>query len=84
VIARLVLYHLSHAPSPFALAIFWIRFNFYADWPAWSSYLWFLCYWDDRHVPPKLAYLLRWGLTNFLPGWNTLDLHLPSSKDYKH
>jgi hypothetical protein len=44
--------------------------------------------WDYRRVPLCLAFLLRWGLTNFLPGlvWNPdpLYLHLLSSWDYRH
>lgn len=30
--------------------------------------------WDERHKPPRLAYLLRWGLHSFLP-WQALNLH---------
>jgi hypothetical protein len=37
-------------------------------WPTWTKiYLCFLCSWDDRCMPPCLAYWLRWGLSDFSP-----------------
>jgi hypothetical protein len=39
--------------------------------PGWfgpqSSYIGLLYKWYQRHMPPHATYLLRWGLTNFLP-----------------
>jgi hypothetical protein len=46
-----------------------------------------LCSWDNRCTLPHLAFLLRWGLTNFQPGvalnHNPPNLSLPSSWDYR-
>jgi hypothetical protein len=51
-----------------------------------SSYLSLLHRWDCRYAPPHLAYLLRWGLPNFLPGlpWNCYpDLCLAGNWEYR-
>jgi hypothetical protein len=40
-----------------------------------SSHLCLLCIWDHRHAPPQLGYLLRCGISIFLPG---MDLYLHS------
>jgi hypothetical protein len=62
---------LSHSTSPFLLYLF-LRYGFMflpgARHRLQSSYLCFPSSWDDRHIPPYSTYLLRWGLTDFLPG----------------
>jgi hypothetical protein len=47
-----------------------------------------LCNWDHRHVPPYLAYMLKWDLVNFLCSLTSnlcpLHLCLLSSWYYSH
>jgi hypothetical protein len=60
VLARQVLYYLSHSTRPFCVVYFWDR--------VWTVILLiFLHSWGDRHTVP--SHWLRWGgLMNFLPG----------------
>jgi hypothetical protein len=67
-------YHLSHVPSCFCFnffSYFSIRVSCFCPGLALnhdSSYLYLSSSWDHRYVPSYSAYLLRWSLTNFLPG----------------
>jgi hypothetical protein len=47
----------------------------------WSSYLCLPRIRDDRHVPPHLAYLLRWALLTFCPGWSWTVILLISASE---
>jgi hypothetical protein len=76
------LYHLSHARSPFCFSCLFNRLSSFCSGqpgPGCSHR------WD--HVPPLLAYWLRWSVSNFLPRL-PLNCSLPhhyllSSWDYR-
>jgi hypothetical protein len=48
----------------------------FAQGQPWTSDLCLLSSWDQKHMPSHLLCLLRWGLSNFLPGL-TLNFSLP-------
>jgi hypothetical protein len=78
VLAKQVLYYLSHATSPlfFASVFFFFSYRVLHFLPRaglrlQSSYLRLWNNWDYRHKPPTMSHpacLLRWVLGNFLPG----------------
>jgi hypothetical protein len=81
-LARQVLYHLSHVPSSFWFRCFFNRvLCLCPSWPGlWSSYSVFLLSWDGRYMPLHLGfYWLGWGLVNLLfrlaSNHNSSDLH---------
>jgi hypothetical protein len=90
IFARRALYSLSHTPSPFlALVIFPVESHVIlprADLRPHSSYLHLPHIAGITDMPPLPACLLRWGLTNFLPGLasdhDSPDLHLSHSWYY--
>jgi hypothetical protein len=62
-LARQVLYHLSHASSPFCFSYFLDRVSCFlpaASFKPWYSYPSFPHSWNYRCEPPCPAYLLRW------------------------
>jgi hypothetical protein len=59
----------SHLQTYLLYVIFQMESHFLPGRPQIRSF--YLCLphsWDDRWQPPPAAYLLRWGLTNFLLG----------------
>jgi hypothetical protein len=90
-LARQVLYHLSHILSLshfFCFSYFSGRSLLFCldlasdhDSPIYTSLIA-----DDRHVPPYLSHLLRWDLANFLPKLALIhslpNLCLTNSWDY--
>jgi hypothetical protein len=84
-----VLYHLSHASSPFCFSYFSCSVSHLClGWSGpWSFFFFLPCSWDYRCVSSCAAYLLRWALANFLPvlpsNFDPPGLCLPSSWDYR-
>jgi hypothetical protein len=82
-----ILYHLSHTPILFALAIFQIESHILHR-ASLSSYLCLLHRWDYRCVPSQLACWVRWSLANFLPGlalkYDPSNFSLLSIWDFRH
>jgi hypothetical protein len=76
-LATQVLYHLSHA-HPFFLELVYRKCVIFLPTLAWTtiSYLYLLHCWDDGYMPSHLAFSLRWGFANFLPGLTSV--HDPS------
>jgi hypothetical protein len=71
-LVRQALYHLNHNPMSFCIRYFSNRVsNLYLGLPGpQSSYLCFLCSWDDRHMPPHPGFInVVRVLGTFFPGW---------------
>jgi hypothetical protein len=89
-LARQVFCHLSYASSSFLLYFFWMCFTFLPGVVSDSNPPTYGLphRWGDRSEPPCLAYWLRGGLTNSLPGLvlncDLSDFCLASSWDYRH
>jgi hypothetical protein len=72
VLDRLVLYHLSHTPSPFCFTYFTNRVSHLTvDLPGLQfSYLCFSSSWDDRCAPLYPAFIVWDGISQtFCLGW---------------
>jgi hypothetical protein len=90
-LARQVLYHLRHAPSPFCFSYFSDRVSYFlprADLRLKSSYTGLPLSWNHKYTPPCSASWLRWGLANFFPDWPWLSIFLIFTswvaKDYRY
>jgi hypothetical protein len=90
-LSRHSVYHLNYVPSPFFdLVIFQVGPCFLpnpASDPGPPTCGLLLCCWYHRCEPLHLACLLRWGLTDFLPGLvlnlSPPNFHLLSSWDHR-
>jgi hypothetical protein len=89
-LGRQVLYHLSHAPTPFHFSYLWNRVLYFCPGQAWTDSLLLspLCSWDNRLVTPCTVLLIEMDLTEFLSAL-ALKLNPPylsfwSSWDYRY